>query len=411
MDVHTHKGKIILIGHSNIIVVKLKKTFTKEGIMKVRIPDYYEEFKCIADKCTDTCCAGWEVDVDDDSFLYYKTIKGEFGKRLKSVMIKGRGSSEGRFRIKADGRCPFLNQENFCDLYTELGEEHLCITCAQYPRYTTEFGGLKETGIALSCITAGELILRNKTSPTFYTYETEEQVGLHNIDGFLYVQLMKAREEAFKIVSDRQYTIWQRMKYLLLLTEELQQVMNDPCEMDGIIRDFHIRANWDINVEVNSKKNIEVYRSIFSYYKKLRIIKKEWPIIIEEIDQELYHKDYKEVGEQFHLYYKEKEYEYENIMAYFVFRYFMKAVFDKELLSKMKMGIVSTLVILQCDMSRWNQQKKLEFQDQVYLAHIYSREIEHSEENFAKLSKMFKKKSAFSVENILRLIEMEIKNQ
>ena len=56
--------------------------------MKIRVPDYYDEFKCIADKCTDTCCAGWQVDVDDKSFAYYKTIKGEFGDRLHSVMIE-----------------------------------------------------------------------------------------------------------------------------------------------------------------------------------------------------------------------------------------------------------------------------------------------------------------------------------
>lgn len=34
--------------------------------MKIRVPDYYDEFECIADKCTDTCCAGWQVDVDDN---------------------------------------------------------------------------------------------------------------------------------------------------------------------------------------------------------------------------------------------------------------------------------------------------------------------------------------------------------
>ena len=35
--------------------------------MKIRVPDYYKDFKCIAERCTDTCCAGWQVDVDDAS--------------------------------------------------------------------------------------------------------------------------------------------------------------------------------------------------------------------------------------------------------------------------------------------------------------------------------------------------------
>ena len=55
--------------------------------MLIRTPDYYDKFKCIAGECKDTCCAGWQVDVDDASYEYYKTITGDFGDRLHSVMV------------------------------------------------------------------------------------------------------------------------------------------------------------------------------------------------------------------------------------------------------------------------------------------------------------------------------------
>lgn len=48
--------------------------------MKIVTPHYYKDFKCIAGACTDTCCAGWDVDVDDKSYRYYKTVDGNFGK-------------------------------------------------------------------------------------------------------------------------------------------------------------------------------------------------------------------------------------------------------------------------------------------------------------------------------------------
>ena len=57
--------------------------------MLIRTPDYYDKFKCIAGECKDTCCAGWQVDVDDASYEYYKTITGDFGDRLHSVMVDG----------------------------------------------------------------------------------------------------------------------------------------------------------------------------------------------------------------------------------------------------------------------------------------------------------------------------------
>ena len=43
--------------------------------MILRMPDYFPEFACIADKCTDSCCVGWEIDLDDDTSDYYKSIE------------------------------------------------------------------------------------------------------------------------------------------------------------------------------------------------------------------------------------------------------------------------------------------------------------------------------------------------
>ena len=46
--------------------------------MKLRTPDYFDEFKCIADKCEDTCCAGWGIVIDDKSYEKYLSIEGKF---------------------------------------------------------------------------------------------------------------------------------------------------------------------------------------------------------------------------------------------------------------------------------------------------------------------------------------------
>ena len=54
--------------------------------MKLRVPDYYSEFSCIADKCKDSCCIGWEIDIDEDTHEYYNFVEGEFGDRLRENM-------------------------------------------------------------------------------------------------------------------------------------------------------------------------------------------------------------------------------------------------------------------------------------------------------------------------------------
>ena len=98
--------------------------------MKIVTPDYYKNFKCIAGECTDTCCAGWDVDVDKESYKQYRRVIGSFGNKLRSVMVP---SEDGgcTFTLK-EGRCPFLNKKNLCEIYIKLGKDSLCETCAEF---------------------------------------------------------------------------------------------------------------------------------------------------------------------------------------------------------------------------------------------------------------------------------------
>ena len=123
-------------------------------------PDYYEDFACIADRCEDTCCAGWEIDIDDASYEAYCQIGGEFGERLRSCIKtyetdseEPEGEDDGAqasgmyedayeqhgFILTADMRCPFLDEHNLCDIYRELGEEALCEVCTNTPRNFLEY--------------------------------------------------------------------------------------------------------------------------------------------------------------------------------------------------------------------------------------------------------------------------------
>ena len=206
--------------------------------MKIVTPAYYKDFKCIAGACTDTCCAGWDVDVDKESYKYYKKVKGAFGKRLKSVMVP---SEDGGCTFTLNnGRCPFLNDENLCDLYTELGEDKLCETCDEFPRFINEYGAIREIGIAPSCKTAGELIFSYKDSLSFDEKEDDTlQVSCNDIDPYLYMQLRSARDIAYGMVSDRTYTINERCLLLMSFCMEIQKRMD--ADRDDLITNVLIK--------------------------------------------------------------------------------------------------------------------------------------------------------------------------
>ena len=50
--------------------------------MLYTIPDYYQNFKCTADECEDTCCAGWQIAIDRKSLGRYGKVSGKFRRRL-----------------------------------------------------------------------------------------------------------------------------------------------------------------------------------------------------------------------------------------------------------------------------------------------------------------------------------------
>lgn len=116
--------------------------------MSVYRPDYCNDFRCKADKCLHTCCAGWVIGIDDESLE-------RFGKDPEvSAKIK-----DGCFVLKENGRCPFLRDDNLCDMILKHGEDYLCEICKEHPRFYNTFDDHAEGGIGLVCEEACRLVL------------------------------------------------------------------------------------------------------------------------------------------------------------------------------------------------------------------------------------------------------------
>ena len=123
--------------------------------MLYTIPDYYKEFECIADRCEDTCCAGWQIVIDKETLKKYTKVKGDFRKRMFSSV----NWFQGTFKQDKSKRCAFLNEKNLCDLYLSQGEEGFCKTCREYPRHTEEFEGVRESTLSISCPEVARILM------------------------------------------------------------------------------------------------------------------------------------------------------------------------------------------------------------------------------------------------------------
>ena len=129
--------------------------------MRVRVPDYFDGFSCLAGACPHSCCIGWEVVLDEDTVRRYQQLPGALGERLRDAMALD--GEDVCFPL--DGRrCPFLNQENLCDIHCALGPEATSVTCQEHPRFIEDYGPFQEITLSADCPKANELLLGTRPS-------------------------------------------------------------------------------------------------------------------------------------------------------------------------------------------------------------------------------------------------------
>ena len=380
--------------------------------MKIRVPEYFKDFKCIASKCEDTCCAGWGIVIDDVTYDRYKNVQGKFGERLRSEIVHEAG--ENIFVLKGNN-CPFLNKEKTCDIYINIGEENLCYTCQQYPRYTEEFGSLREIGISLSCPEAARIMLNNDKKVTFELSENEEVVSSYNdINAQLFIELLQSRNIVMDMLQDRDIDLRKRVALALLFVDEIQEKI-DESEIKEIkyVREkysdkFFLEELLEKLEEYKDNEGIKYdnIQEYFNVFRDLKHITPNDPLGLNDAlryfwqadeDEELYILKHK----QFVEYYEDKIYKFENILVYFVFRYFMKAVFDYDALAKIKTAIISYMMIRELAVVRYIENNEFTDEDMVDTAHTYSKDIEHLEENIEALAELFETNEVFDIEEMV----------
>ena len=83
----------------------------------------------------------------------------------------------------------------------------------------------------------------------------------------------------------------------------------------------------------------------------------------------------------FLAYYKDKLYEYDELLEYFLYRHFMKTLADDVLIEKVQFALIGASFIQLLDIYRWLTDGELTHWEQICICKAYSREIEYNEDN------------------------------
>lgn len=354
--------------------------------MILRLPSYYKEFHCIASECSDSCCIGWEIDLDDDSAAYYESVEGPMGDFMRKHM------KDQKFTLRKNGWCPMLNEHKLCRIYIELGEEALSEVCTEYPRFVIDYPGVRERVLCLSCEEVGRIVFRKtekmhweeKTLPEEYedTEWTDEEWELAG-------KLIAARDHAVELLQDRERAIEDRAAdYLAYIAKTQQEI-------------FHTVPKEETASE---KTPYQCFKERLLCYEELEGLGQEWEQAKKQLEQVYSEEQYETRLQEFLEALGERKYEYEHLLVYFTYRYFMRAFYDENLLAKAQFAVTGFLLVREMDAARFFTNGAFTEADRVDTARIYAKEVEHSEENVELLEDDFLFEDVFTVPELMKQI-------
>ncbi|MCM1283871.1 MAG: flagellin lysine-N-methylase [Muribaculaceae bacterium] len=379
--------------------------------MILRVPDYYEEFTCIADRCKGSCCAGWEIDIDEPTRDYYCTVPGEIGERMREKLYRGEDGAY-RFRLSEDGRCPFLNSGNLCDIITALGQEALSEVCTDFPRFSLSYGHVMQRVLSISCEEVGRILFSKREPVAFVEHRMACMADWEEEADEDYIAFLEGLQScAIRLLQERTHTLPERVHGFLSLCEWGQSVINrrggeEASGGGGAFPDPF--ADW--SAEAGREKlcpedrkwasewceggddgeRYEAFDIRFGILEGLEELGMEWVQAKRQVREVLTADAYARLRREYMASDSFDASAYEQLLVYFVFRYFMQAYYSYDLLAYGRMAVGFTLMIRDLDICRWSVNgKKLGLDDRIDTAHVFSREVEHSEENFEQVQEEF----------------------
>lgn len=205
---------------------------------RILTPHYMQSFKCIGSSCEDSCCVGWKVEIDSETYKKYRKIRDEeLSILLDKYVNRNRSNPDirkyAKIKLIEDEKCPFLSEKMLCRIQIKRGEDYLSDVCTTYPRVSNMINNVLERSATMSCPEAARLALLNPQEMEFD--EDEESITIRNIilnnfntyDGSLRNKpqkyLWELRIFSINILQNRSYALWERLFILGLFFEKVQK--------------------------------------------------------------------------------------------------------------------------------------------------------------------------------------------
>lgn len=336
-------------------------------------PSFYSKFKCIANLCEDSCCKDWDIDIDSQTERFYMTVKGEIGDKIRKKLVTDE-YDERVFKAEG-GRCPFWNSDMLCDIYINLGEEHLSHTCDTFPRVKVNYGDFCENLLSFACPEAARIMLRCDGSP-YADFGGSAELETAEESDDLMSFLLKARARSAEILLDSTLTFEYRLADCLEFNAQVQKII-EGAEPAPLSDKFEAPDS---------------VRFIFDMHLGFEIMSGRWRKAIEDVLDRV---DSLRPSNSFVR-------DFEKFALYYIYRYYLEAIHSGDVLYSLKRIVCAYIVTGRLDADFAQKGYPL---PRMRILQRYSKEVEHSYDNTEALNAEFDRDPRFGVEALIALLE------
>ncbi len=128
---------------------------------------YVVQFECIADRCEDDCCGGWNIPVkpSDESRLLAALGPTKLVQHI--VRTPNSAQAPAAMKLCSNERCSLQGSDGLCQVHSKHGQQALPDICADYPRRLVQVDNRLEITAALSCPEVSRLVLFSEDALAF----------------------------------------------------------------------------------------------------------------------------------------------------------------------------------------------------------------------------------------------------
>ena len=384
-------------------------------IFMIRLFEVYKEFRCVAGRCGDSCCMGWKIIVDDASAERYVGEKGEIGDRVREVMI-----DDGKKYFRLNGsRCPFLNKENLCDIYIELGEEALCETCSSYPRVVRkedcgQYGELMEACLTMSCPEAARLMMEKcigitEVQPPDNMGDSGGLKAGINLEDSMQMLLID-------IARDKRVGSFNRVVTIIMVVNAASREKTKEG-IENILdqfRDLKMRKEFMDSVTLEEEKDTaDIIYELMEKYFELCDSRINVNSTVEKVKKYMRNKEefvkcYGDMCGRFNTYMEETgcTYRLENLLLYYIFRHYKEVSIKNEFITMMCVYYVIARTI---QMVIYNEEGRVNEADSISSFQYYSKITEHSVKDYNKMLSFMQESDYNRVTVLIRMVSEKFK--